>query len=78
MADLVNVLSSSPSETAGVIAAENIEGRIVWIGPRGANHFHEHRISILLLCDARVPHYFQDIWGTKKEIWKLKNGSYNV
>lgn len=41
-ADLVNVLCSGPSETAGVIAAENIEGRVIWVGPRGANHFHEH------------------------------------
>ena len=55
-ADLVNVLCSSPSETAGVVAAENIEGRIIWVGPRGANHFHEYRICILLLCNARVTH----------------------
>jgi len=55
-ADLVNVLSSSPSETAGIIAAENIEGRIIWIGPRGANHFHEHSVCILLLRNARVTH----------------------
>lgn len=55
-ADLVNVLCSSPSEAAGVIAAENIEGRVIWVGPRGANHFHEHRICILLLCNAWVTH----------------------
>lgn len=61
MTDLVNVLSSRPSETAGVVAAENIEGRIVRIGPRGANHFQEHRIGILLLRDTRVPHYAEDI-----------------
>lgn len=74
-ADLVNVLSSCPSETAGVIAAEDIEGWIVWVGPRGANHFHEHRICILLLCNARVTNW---IWGTKRKIWILRNASHNA
>lgn len=60
MADLVNVLGPSPSKAAGVIAAENIEGGIIGIGPRGANHFHEHRISIFLLCNAGVTHCVQD------------------
>lgn len=65
-ADLVNVLSSSPCKTAGVVAAENIQGRIIWVCTRGANHFHEHRISILLLCDTQVTNCVQDIWGTTK------------
>lgn len=67
-ADLINVLSSSPSETAGVIAAENVERRVVWIGPRGANHFHKHRISILLFCNAWVSHWARHISGHRGKV----------
>lgn len=59
--DLVNVLSSSPSEAAGIIAAENIQRGIIWIGPRRANHFHEHRVSIFLFGDTWVTHCIREM-----------------
>lgn len=54
--DLVDVLSSSPCKTAGVIAAENIKGWIIRVGPQRADHFHKHWIYILLLSNAWVTH----------------------
>lgn len=64
--DLINVLGSSPSEAAGVVAAKNVQRGIIWIGPRRTNHFHEHRICIFLFGDTWVTHCIQDIWGREK------------
>lgn len=61
--DLVNVLSSSPSEAAGIVAAENIQRGIIWIGPRRANHLHEHWVSIFLFGDTWVTHCIREMWG---------------
>lgn len=66
------MLRSGPSETAGVVAAENVEGRVVRVGPQGANHFHEHGIGILFLGDAWVTHCIGDIGE------KYRNGGLPV
>lgn len=54
---LVDVFSSCPGEAAGVVAAEDVERRVVRVGPRGTNHLHERRVCIHLLSHAGFSHY---------------------
>lgn len=54
---LVDVFSSCPGEAAGVVAAEDVERRVVRVGPRGTNHLHEQRVCIHLLSHAGFSHY---------------------
>lgn len=50
---LVDVFCSSPGEAASVITAQDVEGRVIWIGAWRTDHLHEHGRSILFLSKTR-------------------------
>lgn len=49
---LVDVLGSCPREAAGVVTAEHVERRVVRVRPHRADHFHKHRVHVVLVPDA--------------------------
>lgn len=48
---LVDVLSSCPGEAAGVVTAEHVERRVIRVCPRRTDHFHKHRVHVVLVPD---------------------------
>lgn len=49
---LVDVLGSCPREAARVVTAEHVERRVVRVRPHRADHFHKHRVHVVLVPDA--------------------------